>query len=431
MSRRSMLILFGVFLFFYIPMAYWYGWLAQPATSIDYPSYYHGARLTFVEGKTPYGFDAFDAIPPVMGRRVNPYLYPPPSLLAFWPLAKLSLGSGFVAFTIISHLCFLGSIWLILARLTPLPKDKGLREIALCISLVYLLCSDAVSSTFWLGQVNLIVLFFICLFLAALKDGAPNWRIALPLSIAILLKTYPVLLLVPLLFRRRFRAVAFTCLFFGFFTAVAILVLPVDVWSSFITKVLPAGGYASNQIGTAAPWNQSISGFVTRLLLENNFVKTPLPHPYMAKPVATVLALIVMSLTVFSSFLLSRQGDYQRNSNDEIATFLLMIYLIAPLSWDHHVVYIFPAAVSAIVLVVSGATRGFLTVALVLALFLLDWKLPVEHPSLNNGWWTLLISVKFYAVVVLWLFFFKRMRTKIRPADGSTPDTAALARASA
>jgi Glycosyltransferase family 87 len=370
--------------------------------------------------------------PPVMGRKVNPYLYPPPSLLAFWPLAKLSLANGFAVFTIISHLCFLGSIWLILARLTPLPRDQGLRGIALCISLVYMLCSDAVSTTFWLGQVNLIVLFFICLSLAALKDGAPNWRIALPLSIAILLKTYPVLLLVPLLFRKRFRAVAFTCLFFGLFTAVAVLVLPVEVWSSYFTKVLPAGGYASNQIGSAAPWNQSISGFVTRLLLENNFIKTPLSLPYMAKPVATVLALIVMSVTMFSSFHFSWRGDSQRSAADEIAAFLLMIYLIAPLSWDHHVVYVLPAAVLAIVLVISGATRGFLTAALVLALFLIGWKLPLDHPALNNGWWTLLISVKFYSVVVLWCFFLKRMHAaKVNQRGGSAPDAAALATASA
>jgi hypothetical protein len=409
-GRLSKPILVWLFLFFYLPIVYWYGWEAQPATSLDYPSYYHAARLAFAEHKTPYGFNAFDAVPPVMGRRVNPYLYPPPSLLAFWPLAKLSLANGFTAFTVVSHLCFLGSIWLILARLIPLPRASPLREITIVVSLAYMLCFDGVVVTFWLGQVNLIVLFFICLALSALKGGSSNWRLALPLSVAILLKTYPVFLLVLLFFRRRFQAMALTCIFYGSFTAISAFMLPTDVWSSWFTKVVPAGGYASNQIGSGAPWNQSISGFVTRLLVPNEFVKVPLNYSSLAKPLATILALIVVGVTVFFSFRLSRRGDHERSEGDESAAFLLMIYLIAPLSWDHHLVYILPAAVLAVGLIVNNSARGKVAVVPGAALCLIAWRIRLDYPTFMNGWWTLLISVKFYAVVVLWLFFLNRLR---------------------
>jgi Glycosyltransferase family 87 len=417
-DRHSRQLLWGLFIFFYIPIAYYYGWTLLSGISVDFPTYYHAARLAFVEGKTPYGFTTFDAISAEMGRRVHPYLYPPPSLLAFWPLAKLSLASGQAAFLVVSHLCYLGSIWLMLDTLTPLPADQRRREITLGLSLVYLLCFDPALATLAIGQINLIALFFICLALAALKRGSSAWCIALPLSAAILLKTYPVLLLPLLAFRRQFRAIALTCVFFGIYTAIAALALPGEIWTSWFHDILPAGGYANNQIAAAGPWNQSINGFVSRLLLKNDFCSAPLAHPFLAKPVATVLALMVVGLTLFFSFRLSKQGGYQRSGDDEISAFLLMIFLIAPLSWDHHLVYVLPAALLAISLIVNGSTGGKVAVTLAAALFLTAWRIPFDHPALMHGWWTLLISVKFYPVTVLWLFFVRRLHRSGSEAAG-------------
>jgi hypothetical protein len=112
---------------------------------------------------------------------------------------------------------------------------------------------------------------------------------------------------------------------------------------------------------------------------------------------------------LFFSFRLSKQGGHKPSGDDEISAFLLMIFLIAPLSWDHHLVYILPVAVLAISLIVSGSTRGKTAVMVVAALFLIAWRIPFDHPILLHGWWTLLISIKFYPVVVLWLFFVRRL----------------------
>jgi hypothetical protein len=427
-GRPAKQILFGLFLFFYLPLLYHYGWNLAQDPNVDFPSYYHAARLAFVEGKTPYGFSAFDAASAAMGRKVHPYLYPPPSLLAFGPLAKFSLMQAQTLFLIASHLCFLGSIWLMLTRLTLLPRDSRLREITLGCSMIYLLCFDPALATLALGQVNLIAFFFICLALAALKHGSPAWRIALPLSVAILLKTYPVLLLPLLLFRRQYRAIALTCVFFGMFAALTTLVLPLEIWSSWFREVLPAGGYANNAVSAGVPWrSQNINGFVTRLLLANPFSEAPLAHPFLAKPVATILALAVAGVTVLLSFRLSRRGGahYERIGDDEVATFLLMIFLIAPLSWDHHLVYILPVAVLAISHLVDGSTSGKTAAALLVALFLMAWKIPFDHPALMRGWWTLLISIKFYPVVVLWLYFVTRLlhQSKAAPPPPSPVTT--------
>ena len=345
-----------------------------------------------------------------MGDTVQPYIYPPPSLLVFWPLAYFSLQQARAIFVVFSHLCFLGSIWLMLFKLTGFSRQQQLREIATAGSLVYLLSADAVPATLGLGQINMAALFFICLALAALRGKRAPWQIALPLAVSIVLKTYPVFLLPILLFRKQFRALAFTLLFFVGFAVLAYVVLPHNVWSTWVQYGLPAGAYGSDVVHAGYAFNQSINAFAMRLFSENYFSKAPLFHPFLAQPVAAVCALIVMGVTVFSSFCLLRLRNREQSGGDEISAYLLMIYLIAPISWDHHVVLIFPACVWAIGLISSGLVRGLSASVVAAALFLIAWKLPIASPAITSGWWTLLISGKFYAVLALWMFFVWRLR---------------------
>jgi len=402
-------LLVALILFFYLPVAYHYGVALLPRVTEDFPSYYHAARVTFVEGATPYGFQAFDAASAAMGRKVHPFLYPPPALVALWPFSKLSYGVAQGAFIIASHAALLGSIWLMLVKLTPLPTDVRLRHATIACVVIYLLTFHPSLATLGLGQVNHLAVLFLCLALVALRGGEPDWRIALPLSIAIVLKTYPVLLLGLLFFRGKIRAIVLTCLLFAAYAGISAAVLPADAWTTWFQEVLPAGGYANNAISAAGPWNQNINGFITRLFVENQFSEALFSHPSWAKPIATGLAGGVAIITVFLSFRLSRRRDYARFFDDETALFLLMIFLIAPLSWDHHLVYILPAAVLAISLLLRGEVPHPKAVAVIAALFLMAWHIPFDHPALMRGWGTLLISVKFYPVVVLWLFFVSRV----------------------
>jgi alpha-1,2-mannosyltransferase len=413
---RSRQILFVVFFFFYLPVLYYWGWVLTKAPEIDFPSFYFAAQAVFIDGISPYGPSAFKIPSLALGWRVNPFLYPPPSLIALWPLAELDILPAQTAFLVVSHLCFLGSLWLILTKLTRFTADLCGREVILGISLVYALSFDPVLKTLGLGQVNLIVLFFLCLTLTALKDGASAWRLALPLSIAILLKTYPVLLFVPLFFRKRFGAIGLTCAFFAIFAGIAAFVVPEAAWRDWFFHVMPTGGYADNAISAGFGWNQSMNGWVTRLLVTSRFGPAPLPYPGLAKPLAIGLATLVVGVTAALSYRLSKREDYREHGDDEIAAYLLMIFLIAPLSWDHHLVYILPAATLAIGLIASGSTGRGTTAVLVAALFLMAWNIPLDHPDLKTGWWTLLISIKFYSAAALWILFVTRMHRAARSA---------------
>ena len=402
-------ILWVLFLFLYIPLLYYRGLKLAPGIGIDYPSFFEAARIAFLEGRTPYGAHVFDGIPGFMGGQLQPYIYPPPSLLAFWPLIKLRPEDAQVAFTVVSHLCCLGSIWLILFKLTPLPKNQRLRELTIGVSLIYMLSVNAVPDTFGNGQINFMALLFICLAMTAFRKNSAAWLIALPLSIAILLKTYPVFLLLPLLFHKRFKPIVLTCLFFAGFTALTYVVLPKDVWHTWWAEVVPLGAYANNAFPAAFCWNQSINAFVMRLFQEEYFSKAPLYYPALAKPVATGLALLVIGTTTFYSYWSSRAADPDASKEDEIAAYLLMSYLVAPLSWDHHLVYVLPAAVLAISLLIRRAVRGAPAVIILGSVLLIAWRFPIDRPDIVTGWWTLLLSAKLYPVVILWLLFIRRL----------------------
>lgn len=405
----------AVFAFFYIPVLYWSGWALHATKVIDYPGYYLSAHMTFIDGANPYGFDAFDQYASLFDRWMPPYVYPPPSILAFWPLTFFSIKNAFVVFTLISHLCLLGSMWLIIMRLTPLPRPIPMRTVFFCLSIAYILSFDGVRGTLNLGQINLIVLFLICLFLVALQEKGSAWRIAAPLSLAILLKTYPVFLLILLLIRRRFKAAALTVAYLGAVVAVAALVIPGYVWASWFREVMPAASNTKYMLWLFShtpmdfTWNQSIAGFLKRLLGDTAWGHSPLSLPGLAAPLATVLEIAVIGATSFFAFRSYRERNPAEWVTDDIAAFLLMMYLVSPVSWDHHMVYILPSAILALRFILNGTVRGKAAFGMAVILYVLSWRFQMDSSLFKKSWWTLLGFADFYAVAALWIFFTMRL----------------------
>jgi alpha-1,2-mannosyltransferase len=343
-----------------------------------------------------------------MWQHLHPYIYPPPTLLLSWPFAQIPFPAAHAVFLILSHLCYLAAIWLLLTKLTPLPASRELRDLMIGLSLVYLFLFDPALVTLEIGQINLITLLFLCLALVAIRKDAPGWQIALPLSLAILWKTYPVLLLIPLVLRRRWSAVALTCLFFASYTALAAVVFEPEVWSTWWREVVPKGGYTKDPIAVAGPWNQDINGFVTRLFLDGPRFEGDLKHDRLAKGIATGLAGIVFGVTTLAAFR-SRHAKEPERGDFEMGAFLLMIFLVAPISWDHHLVYVLPAALLSLTVLFRGELKRTGAIAVTAALFVIAWRVPLWEPPAAFAWSTLLISMKFYAAVALWVFFVVRL----------------------
>ncbi len=169
-------VLVAVFVFLYTPIAYWFGFYPMYGIQFDFPSFYYGARSVFNQGTSPYGLEKFHSASVVLGRKVHPYLYPPPSLLAFWPFAWLRVDQAQAVFLVASHLCLLGSLWLLLFKFTP-PATPLRRHLTLFSIVVYVLMFDPMLITLALGQINLIVLLFLCPASGAIGCAAGRlWR---------------------------------------------------------------------------------------------------------------------------------------------------------------------------------------------------------------------------------------------------------------
>ena len=95
--------------------------------------------------------------------------------------------------------------------------------------------------------------------------------------------------------------------------------------------------------------------------------------------------------------------------NDEFVLVLLSIFLIAPLSWEHHLVFVLPAAMLALIQLTTEKTSFKILIPVGLAVGLMAWPLPFLFRISDKGPLGLLVSLKLFAVAVLWIYFAGRL----------------------
>lgn len=416
-------VVVGLFVFIYIPFLYQHGYHKAFIGNGDFPSLYWGAKIAFQEQRSPYVNGVFTEAESQLKQRVFPYLYPPPSLLAFYPFSRLSYEAAKLSLLIISHACFAGFIYLFFFKITSLDSAPPFRGLIAVLSVVYLLAYYPVVDNFIWGQINLIVLVMVCLAWYALKKNRHALAVALPLSLAILLKTYPVLLLPLLFFRKRYRAVVWTLALIGLYTAVAWSVLPREVWGDWVTNVMPTGGYGQrpfNLFLPVAPWNHSINGFGTFLLSRYTRILW-MRGDIAAKGLSYLLSASVMAVTLGLSYLSSRKGTAGKVFDIEVSLFLSMMFLVAPLSWEHHLVYVLPSALLSIYLLLSEVARRSVKILVVAALCVVAWDFPRDNMYFLTGIAAFANGIKFYAVFVIWLFFAAKLWERLREDSAPAP----------
>jgi hypothetical protein len=397
----------GLFLFLYVPFLYQHGYLKAFIGHGDFPTIYWGAQLAFNEGQSPYVNGAFAGAEARQGQRLFPYLYPPPSLLAFYPFAHVSYDTAKLILLVASHLSFAGALYLLFFKIFRTAPPLAFRGLAALLVCVYVLTFWPVVDNLVWGQINLPVLLMLCLSWWAVKRNSHWLWVALPLSLAILLKTYPLLLLPLLVFRRRYGAAAAAAGLCALYALASWLVLPRGLWGDWLTNVAPTGGYGLrpfNLFLPGAPWNHSVNGFFI-------FLGDRCPNllwldgPRLTRALTYVVCAAVAALTLWLSYLCSRVRGEGKWVDYEFALFLQMMFLVAPLSWEHHFVYVLPAALISIRLLLDGRGPRGARALLFAALCVAAWDFPRDNMFHYNGVWAAVIPVKFYAAFALWACF--------------------------
>ena len=273
----------------------------------DFSSYYYAPIKAF-NGENPYlgGKDFF-----------TPFVYPPPVLLFFSPFTLLPFFIAQKVFLIFSILCLLLSVGLLfrLFKLAPL-SILGLFFITLVLNYF------PEKFTLGMGQINNVVLLMVTLFLyfyVKKKEILAGTFLAF----AIALKLFPVLLIIYLIFDRRWKTLLSVVL-----TALAIALsvfIFVDSWiiSYFFMTVLPS----LLESWKADYYNQSLSAFLIRELgnLE----------------LASIVRLAISAvLIIFSLFFV---WIYKKNDKSGLLSMSLLItvsLIVNTFSWQHHFVWL-------------------------------------------------------------------------------------------
>ncbi|HEX8150093.1 MAG TPA: glycosyltransferase family 87 protein [Pyrinomonadaceae bacterium] len=410
-----------LFVLLYVPYLFQQGYRRAAEHPGDFPTLYWGAKMVFEEGRSPYVDGAFDEVAERERRRIFPYLYPPPSLLAFYPFSAVTYDAAKVYLLAASHVCLLVILYLLFLRIRPFDPPPDRRGLAAALMTVYVLNYYPVADNFAWGQINLLVLALVCFAWLALKRGGHALSVAVPLSLAVLLKTYPLLLLPLLVIRRRYAAAAWTSALVALYGLVSWWVLPGGLWGDWLANVAPTGGYGLRPFNLpfipVEPWNHSINGFM--LFVQDRLPEVfGLPTRSLTRPLTYLLAGAVGAATLGLALLSARRGRGERTLDADVSLFLLTMFLVAPLSWEHHLVYALPAALFAIDFLLKGPTRPAAALGALGALFVIAWELPRDDWFPLKGVLGLSNALKFFAALGLWLFVAGRMWGGVREGSG-------------
>ncbi|MDX1996801.1 MAG: glycosyltransferase family 87 protein [Thermoanaerobaculia bacterium] len=322
-----------------------YGWRDWQILNVDLPSFHLASHLAFQEGRSPYDRETFLARGPAYDQNIFPFFYPPPSLLLLWPLSWWSYPAAATGFLVVQHLLLVLWLWLVV-RFTRAQSGTALPWLIAC----GLVACYPVLNTFLHGQVNLLTSVLLLTAGLGYRRGRTGLT-AFPLAGAILLKQSPVILLILLVLRRRWRALAATVAILAAATLASYALLPAEAWRDWLVEVRPTLGYGRVPQALFAPscaFNQSVNGAVARFFLPAD-CGVQQEVPVGGRWLTVLLAAVLGAASLFA---LARRGSSQKDdpwtNTRDFALFLPLGFLLSPLSWLHHLVIVLPAAVVAL-----------------------------------------------------------------------------------
>lgn len=297
----------------------------------DFPTFYYAA-VAYRMGGNPYDLSAFAAGVQTAGAQLYPFLYPPTSLPAFFPLAFGTIEASLLVFQLISFCCV---IYIAFTAIR-IADDEQWPMLWRMVGLIALTGFNAIGLTFMFGQVNLMATAAI-LFAwkkARRSGGGSEAAIAVAMLIATMLKTYPALLVIPFMLRRDFKVVAWFIILAAADLLLVAMTTRHGVWHFWIFQVLPTSRFGLTPMGLfppSHPANQSLNGALSRVLGEGR-----------AAEFGTTVQLAMLGTATLVCWLM-REKDRREFYDFGFGLIIVATFLIAPLSWFHHLVFLIPA----------------------------------------------------------------------------------------
>lgn len=316
-----------------------------------------------------------------------PFVYPPVAAVLFVPLALLPVPLLKILWTALGV-----ALLVLVVRRAAALAGAALRPGTVALLVAAALWLDPVRTTFYLGQINVVLLALVLLDLT----GRPSrWRGA-GLGLAAALKLTPLLFVVFLLLTGRRREAGAAVGTFAAATGLGFALAPAESVQYWLRGTFAAANRISD---VAATSNHSVDGLVARVLGAD-------------LPVYLALAGLLTAAALAVAVRAHRRGE------DLLALTVvgLASAAVAPFAWSHHFVWCVPLLV---LLVVRRARLGLAALLLVTAAVLTKLPGPAVGPIPATGAISLQPDVYLAGFVAL-LAAIAVLQTRPEPQYGST-----------
>lgn len=301
-----------------------------PRRVLDFPSFFMAADAVFNHALSPYAAATRELYRAELGFPVLPFLYPPYALPALYPASLVDYDLAVVAALIVNT-----AVAAVLFRLLHDMFLAGVRNpVAYWSAMLLLFVGNSVQESVFVGQVNLIALLSLLLAWRLLRAGTRPFLAGLLLGVAVVTKTYFAVLLLMFLPRWSWRPIMGAVATVLAFTMAAAVLVPSSLWAEWLVDVAPTGRYGMTPFADMPSLfvaNQSLNGILTHTLGAGG-------SALIGPPVACAMVIIVAIL-----LWRRRAAHVERYIDCAMPLLLVTIYLIAPLSWVNHLVFVLPA----------------------------------------------------------------------------------------
>ncbi len=262
----------------------------------------------------------------------NSFDNPPFTAVLMLPFTGLPFGQAKDLYRLLLHLLYFSSVALVL------DADRVYRNHPQWVLIVVLaLCLEPVYTSITSGQVDILILFAICLGYWAFKRDHPVLT-GCTIAVAAMIKLSPVLLLLYFLYKRQFKVVIS-----GVVTGVALLgigiaVTGIDDWIVFAREILPILAKGSTEFE-----NQTLAGFFNGLFLAPSALFSLQPAPPLVIPqVLTWITVGGIGLLMLWLFW-SRGGGTLRDGlrfDLEFSLGIVALLITSSVAWQHYYVWL-------------------------------------------------------------------------------------------
>jgi len=256
----------------------------------------------------------------------NYYLYPPLFALVVLPLAWVPYKAAFDLWLAMNVLFLAAALALFLRS-----RDRNrLPAAAGCVILA------AAFFPVWhhlkIGQSSLLLLLLLTAALVLLRKGR-DLAAGFCLSGAILLKLTPLVFIPLLLIHKKFRAIAGSALGIAALTILSVIGAGWQAQVTYFTRMVPLLG-----AGTAFYPNQSLNGFLTRLMGAGDYRLADLSANLWAPRILALVAAAALVALALGVMWRRAAGRGRSEIEDDFAALTILSLVASPISWEHHYV---------------------------------------------------------------------------------------------